>query len=127
MVGSTSLTVNDTRTPPSVNSISPNPIDLVAPPSGFTLSGNGFANLGFGMPAANFMLNGTLVGQVRATSVSNNSLAIPFPGTQGIFNNTLPGLSAGTITVQVYNQTGSGTWGLVGSTSLTVNDSRNAN
>jgi Subtilase family/Fervidolysin N-terminal prodomain/HYDIN/CFA65/VesB-like, Ig-like domain len=120
-----SVTVSGFTT--SVNSITPNPIDLVAPPSGFTLSGNGFANLGFGLPAANFMLNGTLVGQVRATSVSNNTLAIPFPGTQGIFANTLPGLSAGTITVQIYNQTGSGTWGLVGSTSLTVNDSRIAN
>jgi hypothetical protein len=129
LVGSTSLTVNDTRTPPSVNSITPNPIDLASPPSSFTLTGNGFANLGFGLPAVNFTRNGTLIGQVRATSVSNTTLVIPFPATQGIFGNTVPGLSAGPVTVEVYNQTASGnnSWGLVGSTSLTVNDTSNTN
>jgi hypothetical protein len=128
LVGSTSLTVNDTRNtnPPGVNSITPNPVDLASPPSSFTLAGNGFANLGFGMPVANFTRNGTLLGQVRATSVSNTTLVVPFPGTQGVFGNTVPGLSAGPVTVTVYNQTAPGdqSWGLVGSTSLTVNDTR---
>ena len=33
---------------------------------------------------ANFTLNGTLVGQVRATSMTGTTLVVPFPGTQGI-------------------------------------------
>jgi hypothetical protein len=131
LVGSTSLTVNDTRNtnPPTVNSITPNPIDLASPSTSFTLTGNGFANLGFGLPAVNFTLNGTLVGQVRATSVTSTTLVAPFPTTQGIFNNILPGLSAGVVTVTVYNHTSSSdqSWGLVGSTSLTVNDTRGTN
>ena len=79
----------------SVNSISPNPVDLASPPASFTLSGNGFANLGFGLPVVNFTRNGTLLGQVRATSVTNSTLVVPFPTTQGVFGNTVPGLSAG--------------------------------
>src|SRR4030095_15422891 len=47
----------------SVNSITPNPIDLASPPTSFTLTGNGFANLGFGLPAVNFTRNGVLLGQ----------------------------------------------------------------
>jgi hypothetical protein len=129
LVGSTSLTVNDTRTPPGVNSITPNPIDLASPPTSFTLTGNGFANLGFGLPAVNFTRNGALLGQVRATSMTSTTLVVPFPGTQGIFGNTVPGLSAGPVTVEVYNHTSSSdqSWGLVGSTLLTVNDTRGAN
>ena len=110
----------------SVNSITPNPVDLASPPASFTLTGNGFANLGFGLPAVNFTRNGVKLGQVLATSMTNTTLVVPFPGTQGIFNNTLPGLSAGPVTVEVYNHTSSSdqSWGLVGSTSLTVNDTR---
>jgi hypothetical protein len=128
LVGSTSLTVNDTRTPPGVNSITPNPVDLAAPPVSFTITGSGFANLGFGLPVVNFVRNGAKLGQVRATSVTNTTLVVPFPTTQGVFG-TLPGLSAGPVTVDVYNQTKSGnkSWALVGSVSLTVNDTRNIN
>jgi len=129
LVGSTSLTVNDTRIPPGISSITPNPVDLASPPASFTLTGNGFANLGFGLPAVNFTRNGVKLGQVLATSMTNTTLVVPFPGTQGIFNNTLPGLSAGLVTVEVYNHTSSSdqSWGLVGSTSLTVNDTRSTN
>src|SRR5260370_30380529 len=35
-----------------------------------------------------------------------------------------PGLSAGAVTVEVYNQTGTSSFSLVGTTSLTVNDTR---
>ena len=58
--------------------------------------------------------------------MTGTTLVVPFPGTQGIFGNTVPGLSAGVVTVTVYNHTGSSdqNWGLVGSTSLTVNDTR---
>ena len=78
------------------------------------------------LPVVNFTRNGTLLGQVRATSVTNTTLVVPFPTTQGVFGNTVPGLSAGPVTVEAYNQTASGnsSWGLVGSTSLTVNDTR---
>jgi len=128
LVGSTSLTVNDTRPPPGVSSITPNPVDLASPPASFTITGSGFANLGFGLPVVNFVRNGTNLGQVRVTSVTSTTLIVPFPTTQGVFG-TVPGLSAGPVKVDVYNQTGSGnnSWGLVGSTSLTVNDTRNSN
>ena len=128
LVGSTSLTVNDTRPPPGVSSITPNPVDLASPPASFTITGSGFANLGFGLPVVNFVRNGTNLGQVRVTSVTSTTLIVPFPTTQGVFG-TVPGLSAGPVKVDVYNQTGPGnnSWGLVGSTSLTVNDTRNAN
>ena len=128
LVGSTSLTVNDTRPPPGVSSITPNPVDLASPPASFTITGSGFANLGFGLPVVNFVRNGTNLGQVRVTSVTNTTLIVPFPTTQGVFG-TVPGLSAGPVKVDVYNQTGPGnnSWGLVGSTSLTVNDTRNTN
>jgi subtilisin family serine protease len=127
LVGSTSLTINDTRPAPGVSSITPNPIDLASPPASFTITGSGFANLGFGLSVANFTRNGTLLAQARATSGNSTTLTVPFPTTQGLFG-TLPGLSAGPVTVQVYNQTGStNSWSLVGSTSLTVSDTRNAN
>jgi hypothetical protein len=126
LVGSTSLTVNDTRPAPAVSSITPNPIDLASPPASFTITGSGFANLGFGRSVANFTRNGTLLAQARATSGNSTTLTVPFPTTQGLFG-PLPGLSAGPVTVQVYNQTGStNSWSLVGSTSLTVNDTRPA-
>ena len=126
LLGSTNLTVNDTRPAPGVNSITPNPIDLASPPASFTITGNGFANLGFGLPVANFTRNGTLLAQVRASSGNSTTLNVPFPTTQGLFG-TLPGLSAGPIVVQVYNQTGAtNSWSLLGSTNLTVNDTRSA-
>jgi hypothetical protein len=100
-------------------------VDLASPPTSFTLSGNGFANLGHGLPVVNFVRNGVNLGQVRATSVTNTTLVVPFPTTQGVFG-PVPGLSAGPVTVSAYNQTAPGdySWSLVGSTSLTVNDSR---
>src|SRR5262249_61634485 len=116
---------SDLRPAPGVSSIIPNPIDLASPPASFTITGSGFANLGFGRSVANFTRNGTLIAQARATSGNSTTLTVPFPTTQGLFG-TLPGLSAGSVTVEVYNQTGSSTWSLVGSTSLTVNDTRPA-
>jgi subtilisin family serine protease len=127
LVGSTSLTVNDSTPPPSVSSITPNTIDLASPPASFTIAGNGFKNLGFGLPVANFYSGGTLVAQARATSGSSTSLTIPYPTNATSLFGSLPGLSAGTITVQVYIQTGSYGWSLAGSTSLSVNDSRSPN
>ena len=124
LVGSTTLTVNDTRPTPGVNSITPNPIDLASPPASFTITGSGFANLGFGLSVANFTRNGIVLAQARATSGNSTILTVPFPTNATSIGGPRPGLSAGAVTVQVYNQTGSNSWSLVGSTSLTVNDTR---
>src|SRR5438128_11563293 len=65
LVGTTSLTVNDTR---GVSSITPNPVDLAAPPASFTIAGSGFTNSGFGLPVINFTRSGTVLARARATS-----------------------------------------------------------
>ena len=107
LLGNTTLTVNDTRPPPGVSSITPNPIDLASPPASFTITGNGFANLGYGLPAANFYNNsGTFIAQARATSMSSDgtTLTVPYPTNATSFSGPLPGFQAGTITVKVYNQ-----------------------
>jgi hypothetical protein len=128
LIGSTSLTVNDTRPAPGVNSITPNPIDLVAPPTSFTVSGNGFANLGFGLPVANFYnSSGSIIAQARATSGTSTTLTVPFPTDATSIAGPRPGLSAGIVTVKVFNQAASNTWNLIGSTSLTVNDTTTTN
>ncbi len=131
LIGSTTLTVNDTRPAPGVNSIIPNPIDLVSPPSSFMITGGRFADLGYGLPAANFYAGTTFIAQARATSMNSNgtSITVPYPTNATSFSGPLPGLKAGTITVKVYNQhanTGSPQWTLIGSTTLTVNDTRPA-
>jgi len=121
-VGSTSLTVNDTRTAQSnVNSIAPNTIDLATPPATFSLAGMGFTDLGFGLPVANFVRNGGILAAARATSGTNSNLTISFPGTNG---GAYPGLSGGLVAVEVWNQTGPSSWSYVGSIFLTVNDTR---
>jgi subtilisin family serine protease len=131
LLGSTTLTVNDTRPSPSVNSITPTPIDLAAPPISFTITGGGFADLGYGLPAANFYAGTTFIAQARATSMNPNgtSITVPYPTNATSLSGPLPGLKAGMITVKVYNQhknTGSTQWTLLGSTTLTVNDTRPA-
>jgi thermitase len=126
LVGTIPLTVNDTRPAPGVSSITPNPIDLATPPASFTLTGNGFTNFGFGLSVANFTNStGTVLAQARASAGSTTSLMIPFPTGPVSVPGPLPGLSAGTFIVKVYNQTGSNSWSLVGTIPLTVNDSRN--
>src|SRR4030095_8187808 len=107
-----------------VDSITPNPVDLASPPASFTITGGGFANFGYGLSVVNFNRNGSLIAQARATSGNSTTLTVTFPTTQGVFG-TLPGLSAGPVIVEVKNQTGaSQSWSLVGSTPLTVNDTR---
>jgi hypothetical protein len=124
LLGTTLLTVNDTRPVPGVNSITPNPIDLASPPATFTIAGNGFTNSGFGLPVINFTRSGTVLAQARATSGTNASLTVPFPTDTTSLGGPRPGLSAGAVTAEVYNQTGTSSFTLVGTTSLTVNDSR---
>jgi hypothetical protein len=123
-VGTTLLTVNDSRPGPGVSSITPNPVDLASPPASFTLTGAGVADFGYGLPVANFYRNGTLLAQARSSSGNSTTLTVPFPSTKGLFG-TLPGLSAGPVTVDIINQTGkSKSWSVVGSIALTVNDTR---
>src|SRR5262249_61540241 len=56
LVTSAPLTVNDTRgAVPGDTVITPNPVDLATPPATFTITGSGFANLGFGLPVVNFV------------------------------------------------------------------------
>jgi len=127
LLGSTSLTVNDTRPtppPPGVGSITPNPIDLAAPPPSFTVTGSGFTDSGFGLPVVNFYLGSSFVAQARASSGTGTSITVPYPTNATSLSGPLPGLSAGNVTVKVYNQTGPSSWTLLGSTSLTVNDTR---
>ena len=105
-----------------MTSITPNPIDLAAPPTTSTVTGSGFANLGFGLPVVNFVRNGAVVAQARATAMTATTLTVAFPTSATALpgNHNLPGLSAGVVTVQVYLQTAASSYSLLGSTSLTV-------
>src|SRR3989442_1648401 len=74
LLGSVTLTITDTRP------ITPGSINLAAPPASFTVTGNGFADLGFGLPVANFVRGGTLLAQARATALTGSTtLTMPFP------------------------------------------------
>jgi hypothetical protein len=58
---------------------------------------------------------------------NGTSITVPYPTNPTSLSGPLPGLRPGTITVKVYNQhtnTGSPQWTLIGSTTLTVNDTR---
>src|SRR5947207_2248001 len=71
------------------------------------------------------MSGGKLVGQARGTGLmGSTTLTVPFPTNATSISGPLPGLTAGAAQVQVYNQTGPGSWVLVGSITLTVNDTR---
>jgi hypothetical protein len=125
LLGSVTLTVADTRSTPGVSAITPSSIDLVSPPATFAITGGGFENRGFGLPVINFMRGGTLLAQARATAVAGGTtLTVPFPTSATSLTPNLPGLSAGTVQVQVWAQTGSGSYSLLGSVTLTVADTR---
>src|SRR5260370_1046322 len=141
LIGSVGLTVIDTRPVPGVSSINPNSIDLVAPPATFTIMGEGFVNLGFGLPVVNFSRRRTLLAQARATALTvTTTLTVPFPTASGLSAGVgtttltvpfppaatrltpgVPGPSAGPVQVQVWQQTSAGTYSLIGTVTLTVN------
>src|SRR5262249_42638954 len=126
LVGGVTLTVQDSR-PPQVTSIAPNSIDLATSPPSFTIAGQRFSDNGFGRPVVNFMRAGVLLGQARATAmVGSTSLTVPFPTNATSISGPLLGLSACTVDVQVYNQTGPGSYMFVGNIPLAVTDSRPA-
>ena len=127
LIGSATLTVTDTRPVPGVSGISPNPIDLADPPATFTITGVGFANLGFGLPVVNFVRGGVLIAQARATALTGSTnLTVPFPTQATAITTNVPGLSAGTVQAQVWQQTASNSFSLIGSAALTVTDTRGA-
>jgi hypothetical protein len=125
LIGSVPHTVTDTRVVPGVSAITPSTVDLAAPPAGFTVTGNGFANLGFGLPVVNFTRGTTVLAQARATAMTGSTtLTVPFPTAATALAPNLPGLSAGSVQAQVYVQTGTVTYTLIGSVPLTVTDTR---
>jgi hypothetical protein len=106
-----------------VSGISPNPIDLATPPASFTITGGGFANLGFGLPLVNFTRGGTVIAQARATALAGNTtLTVPFPTQATSLTPNVPGLSTGAVQAQVWQQTGASSFSLIGSATLTVTD-----
>src|SRR5207245_3561458 len=98
---------------------------LATPPAAFSIAGQGFTNAGFGLPVANFTRGGVVLAQARATALTGGTtLTVPFPTDATSLGGAHPGLSAGAVDVQVYDQTGPASWTLVGSVPLTVTDTR---
>jgi len=82
------------------------------------MTGKGFSNLGFGLPVVNFMRGNTLLAQARATALTSTTLTVPFPTAATTLTPNLPGLSAGTVQVQVWQQTGTSSFSPFGSAIL---------
>src|SRR5258706_496018 len=81
VVGCISLTVNDPRRCPFFffNDTATTEIYTLSLHDALPIC-EGFSNSGFGLPVANFMSGGTLVGQARATQLTGNTtLTVPFP------------------------------------------------
>jgi len=113
LIGTLAVSVTDSNH--GVTAISPDTVDLASPPASFTITGFGFANLGFGLPVVNFMRGSAMLAQARATALAGTTtLTVPFP----------IGLTVGAVEAQVYLQTGSGTYSLMGALPLTVIDTR---
>jgi hypothetical protein len=109
----------------NVAGITPNPIDLASAPVSFTISGQGFADSGFGLPVANFMSGGKLVGQVRGTGLAGSTtLTVPFPTNATSISGPLAGAGGWDGAGAGVQPNGVASWALVGSNTLTVNDTR---
>src|SRR5262249_33328405 len=71
----------------------------------------------------NFTRNGILIAQARASSMTGStSLTVPFPTAATAIAPNLAGLSAGAVQAQVYLQTSSTNYNLIGGVPLTVVD-----
>src|SRR5262249_60349814 len=70
LLGSVTLTITDSRGAPTghVSTITPSTINLSSPPASFTITGSGFADLGFGRPVVNFNPGAGLIAQARASA-----------------------------------------------------------
>src|SRR5262249_4921823 len=122
LIGSAAVTGSYTQKRVSRTPVS---IDLATRPATFTITGTGFAILGFGLPVVNFMSGTTLIAQARATALSGSTtLTVPFPTQATAITASLPGLSAGSVQAQVWQQTGSSTFSLITTVTLTVADTR---
>ena len=99
----------------------PNPVDLLTPPATFEITGGGFANLGFGLPMVNFVRGTALIAQARATALTGSTtLTVPYPTQDTAITPNMPGLSVGPVQAQVWQQTGTGSFTLIGTVTLTV-------
>src|SRR5438552_2853991 len=86
-------------------------------------AGQGFARGGFFFFQAEDGIRDDLVTGVQTCALPIcTTLTVPFPTNATSLSGPLPGLSAGAVTVQVYNQTGASTYLLVGGVPLTVTD-----
>ena len=115
LLGSETLTVTDT--PRASRSSALNRVDLASAPASFTITGNGFVNLGFGLPWGNFTRGGLLLTQAQRNGPRrlSTSLTGPFPNDGYASAPGLTGLSAGPVEVQVFLQTGPNSYSLLGS------------
>ena len=85
------------------------------------MTGNGFTDVGIGLPVVNFMRGTTLLAQARATALTSTTLTVPYPTQATAITPNMPGLSAGPVTAQVWVQVGTApTFTLMGSVMLTV-------
>src|SRR5207249_886141 len=126
LVGSTPLTVTDTRPcTRCVTGITPSSIDLATPPAAFSVAAQRFANAGFGLPAVNFTRGGVVLAQARATALTGGTaLTVPFPTDATSLGGPHSGLSAGAVDVQVSNQSAPSLHDAVPISPLTVTDTR---
>src|SRR5207249_1527401 len=80
--GDVSPAVNGTGR--GVSAISPNVVDLASPPASFTITGEGFANLGFGLPVVNFMRDCKSI-RLNSSNAPTSTAALTLP-----FSSRLP-------------------------------------
>src|SRR2546428_3811880 len=77
------------------------------PPAPLTPAHTGFAILGCALPVVNFVRGTTLLAQARATAVSaGTTMTVPYPTQATAITPNMPGLSAGQVQAQVWQQTG---------------------
>src|SRR5207245_1945487 len=93
-----------------------------SPPVSLSHTRPALSILVFGLPCVNFVRDGTLIAQARATALAGNTtLTVPFPTQATAITPNMPGLSAGSVQAQVWQQTSSTpTFSLIGSATLTV-------
>ncbi|HZI85880.1 MAG TPA: S8 family serine peptidase, partial [Pyrinomonadaceae bacterium] len=127
-IGTLPFTITDSNNaPPSVTSITPNSVDLAAPPASFTVQGSGFKNFGYGLPVVNWQRNGVNIAQARATAMTSTTLTVPYPTNATSIGGPRPGLSVGSATVVVYHQTGANSFSVIGTLPFTITNSQNTN
>lgn len=99
----------------SAISVSPNPINTTSPPNSITVTGQGFSTT-YGMPLLQyFALDGTLVAQETATSVSGGT-------SMQVSGGGISQMPVGTYAGYVSNAGPNGSWNYVGTAGLQVAD-----